>query len=120
MEVEWSEYDTNMYRTVPQIHVDKYRVNLWYLGSKKHGGIHNHSDEPVPFIEFHTQLRGTGWMVKYEDRKGKIELERVKMVKGYTHDLFCTVKDKKVTYPFHEYIAGRNGSLFIVFEDTRI
>ena len=120
LEIRWSEYDTNMYRTLPQIHVDDYRINLWYLGSKKHGGVHNHADEPVPFVEFHTQLRGYGWMVKYEDKQGEKEIERVEMIRGYTHDLFCTVKDKKVIYPWHEYIAGEEGSLFIVFEDTRI
>jgi hypothetical protein len=120
MKIEWSKYDTDMYRTLPQIHVDKYRINLWYLGPNKHGGIHNHSNEPITFVEFHTQLRGNGWMVKYEDEKGEKELERVEMVRGYTHDLFCSVKDKKVIYPWHEYIAGENGSLFIVFEDTRI
>lgn len=119
MGIEWSKYDTDMYRTVPQIHVDKYRINLWYLGPNKHGGIHDHSNEPIPFVEFHTQLRGNGWMVKYEDEEGTKELERVEMVRGYTHDLFCSVKGKKVTYPWHEYIAGKNGSLFIVFEDTR-
>lgn len=121
MEIKWFEYNTNMYKTVPQIYVDKYRINLWYLGPNKHGGIHNHSNEPVPFVEFHTQLRGNGWMVKYEDEKGTNELgKRVEMERSYTHDLFCSVEDKKVTYPWHEYIAGEKGSLFIVFEDTRI
>lgn len=120
MEVRWSEYDTNMYRTIPQIYVEGYRVNLWYLGPHKHGGIHNHENEPVPFVEFHLQLRGSGWMVKYGDKKGEKELERIDMVRGYTHDLFCSVEDNKVTYPWHEYIAGEKGSLFIVFEDTRI
>lgn len=120
MKIEWSKYDTNMYRTVPQIHVDKYRINLWYLGPNKRGGIHDHSKEPMPFIEFHTQLRGNGWMIKYEDKEGRKELERIEMVRGYTHNLFCIVEDKKVMYPWHEYIAGGNGSLFIVFEDTRI
>lgn len=28
MEVTWSEYDDNMYRTVPQIHIGDYRANL--------------------------------------------------------------------------------------------
>ncbi|MBU7027963.1 MAG: hypothetical protein HXS48_13595 [Theionarchaea archaeon] len=120
LKIKWSEYDINMYRTVPQIYVDDYRVNLWYLGPHKHGGIHNHADEPSPFVEFHLQLRGTGWMVKYEDKESKKELEKINMVRGYTHNLFCTVEDKKVTYPWHEYIAGEKGSLFIVFEDTRI
>jgi hypothetical protein len=120
LEIKWSEYDTNMYRTMPQIHIDKYRINLWYLGPNKHGGIHNHSNEAVPFVEFHTQLRGNGWMVKYEDKEGKKELERIEMVRGYTHDLFCTVENKKVIYPWHEYVAGENGSLFVVFEDTEI
>lgn len=120
LEIKWSKYDTKMYRTVPQIHVDEYRINLWYLGPSKYGGIHNHFNEPIPFVEFHTQLRGNGWMVKYENEKGEKELERVEMERGYTHDLFCNVKGKKVIYPWHEYIAGENGSLFIVFEDTRI
>jgi len=120
MEIEWSEYNSEMYRTVPQIHVDNYRINLWYLGPNKRGGIHDHSNEPIPFIEFHTQLRGNGLMVKYEDKEGRKELKRIEMVRGYTHDLFCEVEDKKVIYPWHQYIAGGNGSLFIVFEDTRI
>lgn len=118
LEISWSEYDTDMYRTMPQIHVDEYRINLWYLGPDKHGGIHNHATEPVPFIEFHTQLRGNGWMVKYEDKEGKRESERVEMVRGYTHDLFCSTQDDKVIYPWHEYIAGENGSLFLVFEEV--
>ena len=119
IEIEWSEYDSNMYRTKPQIYIDKYRINLWYLGPNKHGGIHNHSDESIPFVEFHTQLRGSGWMVKYHDKEGKNEMEKVKMTRGYTHDLFCDVKYKEVVYPWHEYIADEEGSLFIVFEDTK-
>jgi len=128
LEANWSEYDEHMYKTLPQIHVGGYKINLWYLGPNKHGGIHNHTDEPVPFIEFHTQLRGNGWMVKYEDRDGRNELERIKMERGYTHELFCkiegsdviNIKDGIVIYPPHEYIAGEKGSLFIVFEDTRV
>jgi len=133
LEIKWSEYnrDLRMYRTIPQIYVDGYRINLWYLGyldpkdiesakHKAHTKIHNHSNEPIPFVEFHTQLRGDGWMVKYEDKEGKKELERIKMVRGYTHDLFCSIKDKKVIYPWHEYIAEKKGSLFIVFENTKI
>lgn len=120
LEIGWSLYDTDMYRTTPQIHVDGYRINLWYLGPNKHGGIHDHSKEPVPFVEFHTQLRGGGWMVKYEDEQGERETERVEMLTGYTHDLFCSTRDGGCTYPWHEYIAGEDGSLFIVFEDTRI
>lgn len=119
MRIEWSEYDSNMYRTRPQIHVDKYRINLWYLGPNKHGGIHNHSHEPIPFVEFHTQLRGNGWMVKYKDEDGKNEIERVKMTRGDTHNLFCDIKDNRAVYPWHEYIADEKGSLFLVFEDTK-
>jgi len=119
MDIEWFEYDRDMYRTLPQIHVGGYRINLWYLGPNKEGGIHNHATDPVPFVEFHTQLRGNGWMVKYADEEGTEQLgERVAMEVGYTHDLFCTVKNSKVTYPWHQYIAGPEGALFIVFEDT--
>lgn len=118
--IEWFKYDTNMYRTIPQIHVDDYRINLWYLGPNKRGGIHNHVNEPIPFIEFHTQLRGNGWMVKYEDQQGNKESERIEMVRGYTHDLFCEIRNGKVVYPWHEYIAGEKGSLFVVFEDMRV
>lgn len=120
LKVTWEQFDSNMYKTTPQIHVDGYRINLWYLDSDKHGGIHNHATEPLPFVEFHTQLRGHGWMVKYEDKDGKKETERVEMRQGYTHDLFCSTDRKQPIYPWHEYIAGNNGTLFIAFEDTAI
>lgn len=120
LQIDWSKFDSDMYRTLPQLHVDRYRINLWYLGPNKHGGIHNHNAEEVPFVEFHTQLRGGGWMVKYEDKEGKKERERIDMPIGYTHDLFCTPNNWQPVYPWHEYIAGHEGSLFIVFEDTAI
>jgi hypothetical protein len=118
MEIEWSKYDRDMFRTSPQILVDAYRINLWYLGPNKHGGIHNHSQEPIPFVEFHTQLRGNGWMVKYADERGEKRIEEIEMTRGYTHDLFCTIREGEISYPWHEYVAGEKGSLFVVFEDT--
>lgn len=125
LDISWSEYDGNMYKTLPQIHVDEYRINLWYLGPKKRGGIHNHADEQVQFVEFHTQLRGGGWMVRYDRGKGKrgpefVRRDRIKMPIGYTHPLFCSLEGGIPVYPWHEYIADKRGSLFVVFEDTRI
>ena len=59
-------------------------------------------------------------MVNLEDREGKREISRIEMVRGFTHDLFCIIKDKTVVYPWHDYIAGENGALFILFVDTRL
>ena len=59
-------------------------------------------------------------MVKYEDLQGNKESERIEMERGDTHDLFCEIRNGKVVYQWHEYIAGEKGSLFVVFEDTRI
>jgi len=65
-------------------------------------------------------LISTSYGTQPSDREGKREISRVEMVRGFTHDLFYIVKDKIVIYPWHDYVAGENGALFILFVDSRI
>jgi len=110
----------NMYYTRPQIYLDGFRINLWYAGPKVHCGIHNHSNEKVPFLEIHTQLRGFGWMETFRENNYETMIKKVPMNVGFTHEPFWIMKNKSVRYPLHQYEASSDGALWIVFEDTRI
>lgn len=123
-QVQWIEPAEGCFRTDPKIVIEGYSMNLWYLVPNKNGGIHNHADADRhghgEMVEFHLQLRGSGWMVKYHSLDEKTEYERIRMEKGSTHPLFCTVdKSGKVQYPWHAYVAGTEGALFIAFEDLQ-
>jgi hypothetical protein len=110
----------DMYYSRPQIHLDGFRINLWYAGPNVHCGIHDHSGEKVPFLEIHTQLRGFGWMETFRGKGYETMKRKVPMNVGYTHEPFWTMKNKTVRYPLHQYEAGSDGALWIVFEDTKI
>ncbi len=115
---EFEEKD--MYYSRPQIHLDGYRINLWYAGPNVHCGIHNHSDEKVPFLEIHTQLRGFGWMETFRENSYETMIKKVPMNVGFTHEPFWIMKKKSFRYPLHQYEAGSDGALWMVFEDARI
>ncbi|MFA6889321.1 MAG: hypothetical protein WC254_07540, partial [Candidatus Woesearchaeota archaeon] len=72
------------------------------------------------FVEWHTQLRGSGCMVKYKKQNEETKYEKIEMQIGKTHQLFSTVLKGKVTYPWHAYVTGYTGALFIAFEDTKV
>jgi hypothetical protein len=110
----------DMYYTRPQIHLDGFRINLWYAGPNVHCGIHDHSNEKVPFLEIHTQLRGFGWMETFREKNYETLEKKVPMNIGFTHEPFWNMKGKSVRYPLHQYEASPEGALWIVFEDTRI
>jgi hypothetical protein len=111
----------DMYYTRPQIHLDGFRINLWYAGPNVHCGIHDHSDEKVPFLEIHTQLRGFGWMETFRERNYETIEKKVPMKIGFTHEPFWKIeKGKLIQYPLHQYEAGPDGALWMVFEDTKI
>lgn len=127
LEMRWTQPAPGCYRTDPKIEVDGIRINLWYLVPNKNGGIHNHAENQghniggsAPFVEWHTQLRGNGWMVKYHLQDEGSEYERIEMNVGHAHPLFSTVKKGVVSYPWHAYVAGDKGALFVAFEDLRI
>jgi hypothetical protein len=126
LKLNWIEPAKGCYRTDPKIEIDDYKINLWYLVPNKNGGIHNHAVQQdnhnvfEQMNEVHVQLRGSGFMVKYNDQNEKTEYERFEMVEGKTHPLFSTIKNKKISYPWHAYVTGPKGSLFVVFEDFRI
>jgi len=116
---EFEEKD--MYYSRPQIHLDNYRINFWYAGPNVHCGIHDHSDEKVPFLEIHTQLRGFGWMEIFKEKNYETMVEKVPMKVGFTHEPFWKIEKRKlIRYPLHQYEAGSDGTLFMVFEDTKI
>jgi len=124
--LQWIEPAHGCYRTDPKLEVGNYRVNLWYLVPNKNGGIHNHAAVQQQtqqhliadqFVEFHTQLRGKGWMVKYKEQDEKTEYDRIMLTAGKTHPLFSTVKNNIVVYPWHAYVASETGALFIAFEE---
>ena len=131
LDAHWIEPAPGCYRTDPKIEVDDVRINLWYLEPNKNGGIHDHyelqghniGDPNQQFVEWHTQLRGNGSMVKYE-RSCDIEDFRrtgtVPMRIGHSHPLFSKVEKGIVSYPWHAYVSGNLGALFIAFEDLRI
>jgi hypothetical protein len=128
LDAQWIQPAPDCYRTDPKIEVDDIRINLWYLTPNKNGGIHNHAenqghnigDRNAQFVEWHTQLRGNGWMVKYHSQDEGSEYERIAMKIGQAHPLFSTVRDGVVSYPLHAYVTGHLGALFIAFEDLRI
>ncbi len=123
--LQWIEHADGCYRTDPKIEVGNYRINLWYLVPNKNGGIHNHANHAVQqgynsgeqFVEFHTQLRGKGWMVKYKEQDENTEYERVELTPCKTHPIFSTIQEGKVMYPWHAYVASETGALFIAFEE---
>ena len=122
LELKWIEPAPGCYRTDPKISIGGYQVNLWYLVPGKNGGVHNHADEDrhgsSGMVEFHTQLRGNGRMEKYRGPNVETLCESITMHIGGSHDLFCTVDSKgRVEYPWHAYVAGSKGALFVAFED---
>jgi len=122
LDLKWIEPAHGCFRTDPKLEVGNYKVNLWYLIPNKNGGIHNHADnqdhnEGVQFIEFHTQLRGKGCMVKYKEQKESTEYERFELNPGQSHPLFSKVENNIVKYPWHAYVASETGALFLVFEE---
>jgi hypothetical protein len=126
LNLNWIEPANGCYRTDPKIEIDDYKINLWYLVPNKNGGIHNHAVQQdahnvfEQMNEVHVQLRGNGSMVKYHEQNEKSEYERFEMVEGKTHPLFSVIKDGKISYPWHAYVTGSKGSLFVVFEDFRL
>jgi len=111
----------DMYYTRPQILIEGYRFNFWYAGPYVHCGIHNHSQEPVPFKEIHLNLIGTkGGMVKYAGTTVDTEIERIILLPGEEHGPFWTIKEEKVFYGWHAWEAGEDGNLWVVFEDVKI
>lgn len=126
--MKWIEAASGCFRSDPKIEVDGVRINLWYLIANKNGGIHNHAenqghnigDRNAQFVEWHTQLRGNGWMVKYHSSDEKTEYEHIPMKIGHAHPLFSTLEKGIVQYPWHAYVAGDKGALFLAFEDLRI
>jgi hypothetical protein len=123
---EYKEKD--MYYSRPQLHLGDYRINFWYLGPNLRSGIHNHSDDEVPFLEVHTQLRGFAFMEIFKEEKYETMMRKVPMVVGFTHEPFWKTKDGKPVlnekgnpiYPFHQYKTLEQGAFWIVFEDTKI
>ncbi len=141
--LQWIEPTQGCYRTDPKLKVGKYMVNLWYLIPNKNVGIHNHvivqdiqdnynkhrqyheTNETnkighklqEQFIEFHTQLRGKGWMVKYKKQKEDTEYQRFELKIGETHPIFSTIKKGVIVYPWHAYVAAETGALFLAFEE---
>jgi len=125
VDLQWINPANGCYRTDPKIEVENYRINLWYIVPNKNGGIHNHSEQQghnicEQFMEFHTQLRGNGNMVKYHEQDEQTEYKRFEMKIGKTHPLFCKINANNVSYPWHAYESGNEGALFIAFEDLRI
>lgn len=119
LNLNWIEAAKGCFRSEPKIEVDNYKINLWYLIPNHNGGIHNHNVSK-PMIEVHTQLRGDGWMVKYREQDENTEYKRFEMKIGKSHPLFCEIKNGKVKYPWHAYVTGSKGALFIAFEDYAI
>ncbi len=126
--LHWIEAAPGCFRTDPKIEVDGIRMNLWYLVPNKNGGIHNHAENQghnignknAQFVEWHTQLRGNGWMVTYREQDENTTYEKIEMKIGHAHPLFSTVEKGVVSYPWHAYVAGDHGALFVAFEDLRI
>jgi hypothetical protein len=122
--LKWIERETGCHRTDPKLHVGNFRVNAWYLVPNKNGGIHNHRESAnnlaEQFVEFHTQLRGVGSMVIYENQDGSTETKRITLQPGDSHPLLSTIENGVVKYPWHAYVASETGGLFLVFEEINV
>ncbi|MCI5168629.1 MAG: hypothetical protein D3903_21675 [Candidatus Electrothrix sp. GM3_4] len=79
------------------------KVNIWFATACANCAIHNHHD----FIEFHTQITGTGRMQKFIGKTIDTLYEDVILGEGQTHDIFCTALDdgRSFEYPWHQYYS---------------
>ncbi len=79
------------------------KVNIWFATECANCAIHNQHD----FIEFHTQIAGTGRMQKFDTDKIETLYEDVILGEGQTHDIFCTALDagRNFEYPWHQYYS---------------
>lgn len=108
--------DIELYRS-SKFAIDNHRVNFWYGKPNVNCGIHSHAKESVPFLEFHVQLRGFGWMEIFEKDDILSKKAEVLLSYGQTHRPFYILDEKNMpVYPFHQMRIGEKGSLFIAFE----
>jgi len=78
------------------------KVNLWYAPPSTDCFIHTLH----PFLEVHTQVRGTGRMQKFRKQEEATLYEDVIMSPGWTHEPFFVVDVKRgLDYPWHRYFA---------------
>ncbi|XOF33078.1 MAG: hypothetical protein ACL93V_13840 [Candidatus Electrothrix sp. YB6] len=79
------------------------KVNIWFTTECANCTIHNQHD----FIEFHTQIAGTGRMQKFSDDTIDTLYEDVILGEGQSHDIFCTALDdgRSFKYPWHQYYS---------------
>jgi hypothetical protein len=78
------------------------KVNVWFTPAKTHCLIHNEHK----FLEYHTQIYGTGRMQKFHSNSFSSLYQEVIMSPGYTHAPFATLDtDGRFTYPWHQYYA---------------
>ncbi len=108
-QVEIGDIDLDPYQIVNQSanqhHKVKFKikVNLWFATQMTNCAIHNQHD----FIEFHTQVTGTGRMQKFDTGKIETLYQDVILAEGNTHHIFCEVQNNGYTYlyPWHQYYA---------------
>lgn len=119
----WIEPAPRKFRTDPKIEIDRYRINLWRIAPFTNGGIHNHAlqqghNTGDRFVEFHTQLRGSGKIIEYAEQREGTEKREYPMDRfGDSHPIMCRVKNGVPVYPWHAYVSGPQGALFVAFED---
>jgi hypothetical protein len=77
------------------------KANLWFATENTDCVIHNMHN----FIEYHTQIYGTGSMQKFKTNSKDSLYEEVILSPGNTHDLFCEANGSRFTYPWHQYFA---------------
>lgn len=108
----------NMHFTYPVIVIDSpelkklIRVKLWQAGPNVEMGIHNHADENG-LEEIHFQIAGSGEMQRFSGSERNSLAEIIPQYPGQFHKPFWG-KDGK--YPYHQYQAGKKGTLFGVVE----
>ncbi|WPD21642.1 MAG: hypothetical protein SD837_15715 [Candidatus Electrothrix scaldis] len=79
------------------------KVNIWFATECANCVIHNQHN----FIEFHTQITGTGRMQKFADETIETLYEDVILGEGQTHEIFCNALEdgRKFEYPWHQYYS---------------
>lgn len=125
---EWKQINERVMRSDPKIMVGgDIRMNLWWIEPGQNGGIHNHGQDPTDhnvtdanMQEWHVLLSGGGFMVQYHTQEASSEYYRFEMQLGQFHPPFYRKTiDGVMTYPWHAWEAGPDGSLFIAIEDLQ-
>lgn len=94
----------------------KYKFNLWFCGKEVDCLFHNQHD----FVEIHTNLAGDGYMQKCVSETDHSLVETVGLLPWTSPRLFHIENKKEKNgnplYPFHRWLWGTTGNIWLVVE----